>query len=103
MCRIVHLDHVTTELKKYVDLKLSKTKMAEELKIWKKDPSLFWAVNKKEFPILSRLWRRIGSVKAASAGAERIFSLSGFLLSARRWNMDPETLTCIVLLHNWGK
>ena len=52
--------------------------------------------------VISRVWRRVGSVKGASASAERIFSLSGFILMDRRWNMDPETLTCIVLLHNWG-
>ena len=96
-------DEISQELRKYIDLKLSKKKMSAELKAWKSDPSLFWALNKNEFKILSRLWRRIGSVKGASASAERIFSLSGFLLMARRWNMDPETLTCIVLLHNWGK
>ena len=66
-------------------------------------PSIFWATNRKEYKILSRVWRRIASIQGSSAGAERIFSLSVFLLMARRWNLDPETLMCITLLHNWYK
>ena len=57
--------------------------------------------NREKFPLLSHVWRRVGTIKGPSASAERIFSLAGFLISGRRWNMDAETLNCIVLQHNW--
>jgi len=96
-------DPVYKELEKYKDLKFTRSKFAEKLELWKKDPTIFWVKNKEEFPLLSRLWRRVGTIKASSASAERVFSLGGFLLTARRWNMKPETLTSIVMLHQWEK
>ena len=84
-----------------IDLKFSSKDFSRELKQWKKDPSLFWCANKKRFKILSRLWRRIGTVKAASAGAERMFSLSGFVLSGRRWNLNPTSVMNVCLQHQW--
>ena len=94
-------DPVEKELKKYLELSFGKKKCRVELKEWLDDPTTFWAPNRKKFPLLSHVWRRIGAIKGASASAERIFSLAGFLISARRWNMDSESLNCIVLQHNW--
>ena len=79
------------------------SKMKTQLKDWIDDPTSFWAHNREKFPLLSHVWRRVGTIKGASASAERIFSLAGFLISGWRWNMDAETLNCIVLQHNWLK
>ena len=92
------LNPVEKELKKYLDLFFSK--MKTQLKDWIDDPTSFWAHNREKFPLLSHVWRRVGTIKGASASAERIFSLAGFLISGRRWNTDAETLNCIVLQHN---
>ena len=96
-------DPVKKEFEKYKDLVLSKEKYGKELKQWKKNPSLFWCANKREFPLLAHLWRRIGPIKGSSSAAERIFSLAGFILMARRWNMKPASVNAIVLQHNWNK
>ena len=91
------------EFNAYLELKFPKSKFKEDLESWKKDPSLFWCPNKHQFPLLSRVWRRVGSIKASSASAERIFSIGGFILMARRWKMDPESVSSIVMLHQWDK
>lgn len=82
-------------------MKFPKSECKDELRIWKEDPTSFWCANKHKFKLLSRVWRRLGTIKAASAGAERIFSIGGFITMARRWNMSPESLACIVMQHNW--
>ena len=91
------------ELCKYVDLHLGRRQYEQEVRIWKDDPTSFRCTRRQEFSLLSRVWRRIGSIKGTSCGAERIFSLGGFVLMARRWNMDPASLEAIVLQHQWAK
>ena len=44
----------------------------------------FWENNKAAFPRLCATTRKIFSVPATKAGAERLFSLSGFVLRSRR-------------------
>ena len=84
-------------------MKFTKKDFKEQLSCWKDDPTSFWCANKGTFKILSRVWRRLGTIKAASAGAERVFSVGGFITMARRWNMTAESLAAIVMQHNWVK
>ena len=83
--------------------KFPKSKYNNDLAIWKKDPTVFWSMNKQPCPLLSRLWRRVRSIKAASASAERVFSVGGFITSGRRWNLSADSIKNIVLLNQWTK
>jgi len=97
-------DTVLEEFNSYLNLKVTEKKYGKaQLAKWRDDPTSFWSSKKQHFPLLSRVWRRIGSVKGTSSGSERIFSLGGFILMARRWNLSPESLEAIVLQHNWIK
>lgn len=49
----------------------------------------FWMTQKYTIPQMFQLARIILSVPATSASAERIFSIVGILLSARRSNLHP--------------
>ena len=66
-------------------------------------PTSFWCEYKNAYPFLSRVFRQIGSIKGSSASSERIFSLAGFILCARRHNLDWDSLRAIALNHNWLK
>ena len=94
---------VIREFEEYLELKFPRSKFLADLECWKNDPSAFWCPNKHRFPLLSRLWRRVGSIKASSAYVERVFSHGGFVLMARRWNLQPESVSSIVMLHQWTK
>ncbi len=96
-----NLDIVELELKKYIDLSLGRKKYGDELKLWRDDPTPFWCMRRHEFPLMSRVWRRIDTIKGTSCGSERIFSLGGFILMGRRWCMDPASLEAVVLQHRW--
>lgn len=52
----------------------------------------FWKENRFRFPLLAMLARKIMSVGVSSAGAERMFSMSGYLISSRRSRLKPETV-----------
>ena len=99
----VEKDEALEEVEKYLAMKFPKNEFQDQLPVWKEDPSTFWCSNKHKFKLLSRVWRRLGTIKAASAAAERIFSVGGFITMARRWNMTAESLACIVMQHNWLK
>ena len=47
-------------------------------------PLQFWKENSGRWPFLANLFRRIGSVPVTSAGAERVFSLAGYIMAPRR-------------------
>ena len=57
--------------------------------------------NQVQFPLLARLWRQIASIAGASADVERVFSISGWVTSARRWRLSPQSCRAIVLQHFW--
>ena len=69
------VDVVALELQKYVDLHLGRRQYEQELRIWKDDPTSFWCARRQEFPLLSRVWVRIGSIKGTSCGVEKDFLL----------------------------
>ena len=85
-------DTIHLEFTDYLKVNFPRNKLKKDLESWKKDHSLFWCRNKVQFPLVSRVWRRIGTIKASSSSTERVFSLGGLILSARRLNMNQKTL-----------
>jgi hypothetical protein len=62
------------------------------------DPLLWWRVNGCNFPVLSRLAQKYLSMCATSAASERLFSISGNLVTSRRSSICPERVNKLVFL-----
>jgi len=60
---------------------------------------IWWKVHAVRFPYLSRLARRYLAMPATSASVERLFSVSGQVVTAKRARLDPSTVTLLVFLH----
>ena len=60
---------------------------------------MWWKKHAVRFPYLSRLARRYLAMPATSASVERLFSVAGQVVSAKRARLDPSTVTLLVFLH----
>ena len=60
---------------------------------------MWWKLHAMRFPYLSRLARRYLDMPATSASVERLFSVSGQVVTAKRARLDPSTVTLLVFLH----
>ena len=60
---------------------------------------MWWKKYAVRFPYLSRLARRYLAMPATSASVERLFSVSGQVVTAKRARLDPTTVTLLVFLH----
>jgi zinc finger BED domain-containing protein 1 (E3 SUMO-protein ligase ZBED1) len=60
---------------------------------------MWWKVHAVRFPYLSRLARRYLAMPATSASVERLFSVAGQVVTAKRARLDPSTVTLLVFLH----
>jgi len=59
----------------------------------------WWKVHAVRFPYLSRLARRYLAMPATSDSVERLFSVDGQVVTAKRARLDPSTVTLLVFLH----
>jgi len=57
------------------------------------------AVRFPYLPTVSRLARRYLAMPATSASVERLFSVAGQVVTAKRARLDPTTVTLLVFLH----
>ena len=62
-------------------------------------PLMWWKEHAAKFPYLSQLARRYLAMPATSASVERLFSVAGQVVTAKRASLDPETVTLLVFLH----
>jgi len=60
---------------------------------------MWWKLHAMRFPYLSRLARRYLAMPATSASVERLFSVAGQVVTAKRARLDPSTVTLLVFLH----
>ena len=60
---------------------------------------MWWKVHAVRFPYLSRLARRYLAMSATSDSVERLFSVAGQVVTAKRARLDPSTVTLLVFLH----
>ena len=88
------LSKIKSELKLYV----GKKKIAL---IDKQTTFQFWALNKKELPILSRIAKRVLSTLACSTDVERLFSTARTIVPALISNMNPKTTEMLTSMCVW--
>ena len=62
-------------------------------------PLMWWKEHAAQFPYLSQLSRRYLAMPATRASVERLFSVAGQVVTAKRASLDPETVTLLVFLH----
>jgi hypothetical protein len=63
-----------------------------------KDALLFWKLHDQKFHILSTLAKKYLGVPASSASVERMFSISGHILSSKRSSMSVRLFALLVFL-----
>ena len=59
----------------------------------------WWKEHAARFPYLSQLARRYLAMPATSASVERLFSVAGQIVTAKRASLHPDTVTLLVFLH----
>jgi len=60
----------------------------------------WWKEQKNTFPRLSALAHGMLAVPATSAPSERVFSIAGLVLQAKRSNLAPNKVNKVVFVHN---
>ncbi|CAG5047078.1 unnamed protein product [Parnassius apollo] len=60
----------------------------------------FWNEKKKQFPWLSTFARALLCVPATSTPSERVFSVAGMVLSAKRSRLSPQRVNKIIFIHD---
>ena len=60
----------------------------------------WWKQQSGTFPRLSRLARSILAVPATSTPSERVFSIAGLTLLAKRSSLAPHTVSKIIFVHD---
>jgi hypothetical protein len=63
------------------------------------DPLAWWRKNSKRFPKLSVLARKYLGTPATAAPCERLWSIAGVIVSARRANLNSDVIEAMVQLH----
>jgi hypothetical protein len=61
-------------------------------------PLKFWKENEARFPVLAEIARKYLGVPASSAAVERMFSISGHILSNKRTKMSIQLFCYLVFL-----
>jgi len=60
-----------------------------------------WRLHAGAHPILPRLAKKYLSSPATTVSCERLFSLSGHIVSKKRASLDPSNVNKLVCLNNW--
>lgn len=89
--------------------KSSKEKVADEIEEYLGSPPIsedqnplrYWRLNDERFPILASLAARYLSLPATSASVERLFSVGGSIMRARRASMKIETAERLILYNEY--
>lgn len=97
--RVIENEDLNTELNIYLNLNISQEKAIE----FAKNPLTFWKDQTSTMPMLSSISRAVFIVQASSAPSERLFSLSGQVLTNRRIQLNPETASSIIFLNSFHK
>ncbi len=87
----------------------SKEKVADEIEEYlgappiseNENPLRYWRRNDERFPILASLASRYLSLPATSASVERLFSVGGSIMRARRASLKIETVERLILYNEY--
>lgn len=60
----------------------------------------WWHENRQMYPKMFRLFLSKAGIMASSAPSERCFSATGIIISARRANLSPDTVSDLILARN---
>ena len=63
------------------------------------NPLVWWKKYDANFPYLSQIERRFLTMSDTTAPDERLFSVAGQVVRAKRSRPSPETVTLLVFLH----
>ena len=63
------------------------------------NPLVWWKKYDVNFPNLSQVARRYLAIPATTAPVERLFSVTGQVVTVKRNRLCPETVTLLVFLH----
>ncbi|CAF1131043.1 unnamed protein product [Brachionus calyciflorus] len=63
------------------------------------DPIEFWKLNKKNFPLLFRIFKRLLCIPATSVPSEELFSKSGYTIWDRRCKIKPEKVNKMMVIY----
>ena len=58
----------------------------------------YWKINRKKFPLLSRLARKFLCIPVSSATSERVFSTAGNVVSERRTNLSIDNIEILAYM-----
>ena len=76
--------------------------LQEEESPMNSDPLLWWTVNGKKYPRLSKLAKRLLCVPASSTASEQSFSTSGHIAEQQRASLTSANINMLVVLNkNW--
>ena len=84
-------NQIQNELTRYISIPL-------EDKI---EPLDWWYVQRKEYPILSRIARDYLVIQATSVASEQAFSIAGQTITSQRNRLDPDTAQASLCLKSW--
>ena len=58
----------------------------------------WWKIHATDFPVISKLARKYLCICASSSPSERVFSLSGHIVSKKRNSLKPDEVNMLVFL-----
>ena len=84
----------------------SKEKMRDEVEEYLKLPTIdpemnplkWWKLHATDFPVISKLAWKYLCICASSSPSERVFSLSGHIVSRKRNSLKPDKVNMLVFL-----
>ncbi|KFY93324.1 hypothetical protein V498_04475 [Pseudogymnoascus sp. VKM F-4517 (FW-2822)] len=62
----------------------------------------YWQAKQFQYPVISQIARDYLAILASSAASERIFSVSGDIVTKKRNRLLPSTLRYLLCLRDWG-
>ena len=73
---------------------------AEPVAELKEKPLEWWRTHHRSYPRLAKMAQKYISIVATSVPSERLFSIAGIIVSAKRAALDPENVETLLFLHD---